>query len=104
MALSQCRSVHLEQPFLCCTGSLENPTNYWIIIDKEVIFCGSNFLNAFLNLYSCFHVFNVNWPKYLSMFYDFFSEYVFKIKKTLSPAITGYIATLENISRETANL
>jgi hypothetical protein len=35
--LSETRDPHLKQPFICCMGTMETPTNFWIVIDRDII-------------------------------------------------------------------
>ncbi|KAK4006713.1 hypothetical protein OUZ56_011871 [Daphnia magna] len=37
--LSETRDPHLKQPFICCMGTMETPTNFWIVIDRDIILC-----------------------------------------------------------------
>ncbi|EFX84726.1 hypothetical protein DAPPUDRAFT_314638 [Daphnia pulex] len=61
--LSETRDPHLKQPFICCMGTMETPTNFWIVIDRD----------------------------YLDSFYGFFEECVFDIKIP-SPSVTAFRA------------
>ncbi|KAK4028523.1 hypothetical protein OUZ56_017802 [Daphnia magna] len=76
--LSETRDPHLKQPFICCMGTMETPTNFWIVIDRDIILCGNDFATAF----------------YLESFYGFFEECVFDIKIP-SPSVTAFRASLE---------
>ncbi|XP_032789786.2 uncharacterized protein LOC116926976 isoform X4 [Daphnia magna] len=70
--LSETRDPHLKQPFICCMGTMETPTNFWIVIDRDIILCGNDFATAFVNLFCSFYAFNLNFPQYLESFYGFF--------------------------------
>ncbi|XP_045029408.1 uncharacterized protein LOC123472230 isoform X1 [Daphnia magna] len=92
--LSETRDPHLKQPFICCMGTMETPTNFWIVIDRDIILCGNDFATAFVNLFFSFYAFNLNFPQYLESFYGFFEECVFDIKIP-SPSVTAFRASLE---------
>ncbi|XP_045035666.1 uncharacterized protein LOC123476845 [Daphnia magna] len=92
--LSETRDPHLKQPFICCMGTMETPTNFWIVIDRDIILCGNDFATAFVNLFCSFYAFNLNFPQYLESFYGFFEECVFDIKIP-SPSVTAFRASLE---------
>lgn len=92
--LSETRDPHLNQPFICCMGTMETPTNFWIVIDRDIILCGNDFATAFVNLFCSFYAFNLNFPQYLESFYGFFEECVFDIKIP-SPSVTAFRASLE---------
>ncbi|EFX64434.1 hypothetical protein DAPPUDRAFT_334191 [Daphnia pulex] len=89
--LSETRDPHLKQPFICCMGTMETPTNFWIVIDRDIILCGNDFATAFVNLFCSFYAFNLNFPQYLDSFYGFFEECVFDIKIP-SPSVTAFRA------------
>ncbi len=76
---------------------MSDPVSYWLIVEREVIFCGSNFTNAFKNLYASFYVFKLSYPQYLNMFYRFFDEFVFKILPP-SPSLSSFCASLESLN------
>jgi hypothetical protein len=95
MEISETREPHLKQPFICCMGTMEAPVNYWLVIDREIILCGNDFTKAFVNLFSSFYVFNLNYPQYLASFFGFFEECVFNIKVP-SPSVTAFRASLES--------
>ncbi|KAK4019507.1 hypothetical protein OUZ56_001523 [Daphnia magna] len=40
--LSETRDPHLKQPFICCMGTMETPTNFWIVIDRDIILCAED--------------------------------------------------------------
>jgi hypothetical protein len=75
-------------------GTMETPTNFWIVIDRDIILCGNDFATAFVNLFCSFYAFNLNFPQYLASFYGFFEECVFDIKIP-SPSVAAFRASLE---------
>ncbi|XP_032784639.1 uncharacterized protein LOC116922348 isoform X2 [Daphnia magna] len=48
ISLSETREAHLKQPFICCMGTIENPINYWLVIDREIVPCGKDFAEGFM--------------------------------------------------------
>lgn len=85
------RSPHLRQPFLLVLGTIENPLTYNLIVDEEIIPCGSDCTSAFQTLFASFYVFRLNFPKYLEGFYSFFAECVFKVSSLkTSPSNQAY--------------
>lgn len=73
---------YLPHNHLVCIGSPAAKINqFFLIVDHNVIPCGTEVANAFKNLYGSFHVFNIKYPRYVSPFYSFFDEFVFQVKK-----------------------
>ena len=94
------RKDHLKQPFLLCLKNsvTEKPTSFFVIVDETFIHCGESAENAFKVLFSSFFVFKVKWPPYISSFYKFFEEMIFKIKATITPTTDTFMAKLDALT------
>ena len=73
------KELHLRQPFILATGTMEDPIQYFIVIDKMLIEVGTNFTDALDILVSSFFAFNVHYPDIIKRFLTsihFFFRYV----------------------------
>lgn len=100
------RQPHLKQPFILAI--LESgregiePTEelqFYIVIDTYSVFCGTDILNTFKILFSAFYAFDLRWPSYLSSFYKFFEEVIFRTDSfsTVSPSVGSFVAKLDAV-------
>jgi len=88
---------HLEQPFLLCLGSFNDPKHYYLIVDECAIPCGSECENAFQILIASFFTFGMEYPLFISQWYQFFEEAVFNIRETSCNNVASFTATLESL-------
>ena len=88
---------HLEQPFLLCLGSFSDPKHYYLIVDECAIPCGNECENAFQILIASFFTFGMEYPMFISQWYQFFEEAVFKIRETSCNNVASFTATLESL-------
>ena len=76
-----------------CQGTAEQPVSFSLIVEDEVIYCGSQCSNAFQNLFAVFFVFQLTYPPMLVPFYRFFEEGIFQISPN-NASTTDYLRML----------
>jgi hypothetical protein len=79
----------MRQPFILATGTMEEPIQYYVIIEKTMLEVGTDFIHALDVLVSSFFTFNLQYPEHIKPFYLFLVEQVYEIKKK-SPSITAF--------------
>lgn len=82
-----------QQPYLVALGP-----NYFLKIDGEEIYVGSNILKAFDLLFKCHFAFHVKYNRKLSCFYSFVSNFIYEIDEAApTPSAEMLNVTLNSV-------
>jgi hypothetical protein len=86
-------------PYLVGVGTMTDPIYFNLVIDGNIIPCGSDSLTAFKNLFASYFVFQLHYPVLIKPLFKFFEERVFRLTSTMTATTADFVARLESIPR-----
>ena len=89
------KSIKTPGPVITVLGTEENPAQVFVVIEYEIILCTS-ILSALDTLFKCFHIWNIEYPRYSSNIFLFLESHYYKMKtgKTISACVYQLIDLL----------
>ena len=76
---AQTKEKMYPQPFLLAVGQLKKPVQYLLILDKIVVLCGTNIIEAIDKLFKAHYVFNVHYLPAVLQLWDIMAAFIYDV-------------------------